>query len=124
MRRITENLKTLILAYLETNCRGRERGVSKSRLALALSVPLAQERRLREALDALADEHRVGSSAEHGYFICESESDFAVAERTMDGYAFPSLRRKEAIKRHRLAWRRERLGVTDTHQASLFEATT
>ena len=43
----------LALAYLEANCVGRGHGVSKTRLALVLSVPLAQERRLREALDAL-----------------------------------------------------------------------
>lgn len=124
MRRQTEHLKVLILAYLGANCRGRKAGVSKTRLALALSVPLAQERRLREALDLLADEHRVGSSPEHGYYICESDADFAEAARTISGYAYPSLRRLEAIKRHRLAWRREQLGVKETQQASLFEVTT
>lgn len=121
MRTQTENLKVLVLAYLEANCRGRKAGVSKTRLALALLVPLAQEKRLREAIDSLADDHRIGSSAEHGYFVCESEEDFAVAERTMAGYAFPSMRRKEAIHRQRLAWRREQMGVRETQQTSLFE---
>jgi hypothetical protein len=118
MRAQTKNLKVLALAYLEANCQGRQNGISKAELARALSVPMAQERRLREALDLLADEHPIGSSPEHGYFYCRDARDLAEAKRTIAGYAFPTLRRLRALERHERAWRGRQLPPVE--QGSLF----
>ena len=121
MRTQTENLKVLVLAYLEANCRGRENGLSKARLMAALFIAQTQERRLREALDALADEHPIGSSPEHGYYLCRDEDDYAVAVATIGGYAYPSLRRIASLQAQRLAARRRQMGLRPTVQQSLFE---
>lgn len=118
MRAQTKYLKVLILAYLEANCRGREHGISKTRLALVLGVPMAQEKRLRQAIDSLADEHAIGSSAEQGYCCCQDAQDFAEAKRIMAGYAFPSLSRLRALERHERAWAGRQAPV---EQGSLFE---
>ena len=120
MRAQTEHLKTLVLAYLEANSLGHQQGASKEALMEALHIHSSQEKRLREALAALAEHHPIGSSAEHGYFICVSERCFDIAAGTIrQGHLTPSQARLERIERQRRLYRARKMGLQPTLQLGL-----
>lgn len=120
MRSQAENLKILVLGYLEANCVGHQQGASKERLMEVFGVHGSQEKRLREALAALAEDYPIGSSSEHGYFICVSERDFDIAERTIrEGHITPGRNRLEHIHRQRRLYRARKMGLKPTLQLGL-----